>query len=247
MSIVPAARAPTHCESVSKLTVPPNGSYSPREIRVATYTKVYRYNTKRDKRVAYNKVVAAFRFSSSSNRSYWFRGYRRKDMPRGYEVQVNMDQGDGQGSFGAPPWGFLPAPDDSNDYEGIRGIWTANFRCAYPDDYLNDDVHGRYGLTIGSGCRPRSNRFRYRWAHIVIPEDNVDLVRPSVQPVHYAQDGHSIPVPGRDELSYCEQQDKKGGSCHFGDHGVAAASYDRSDGSGKTLQTPGQAGFKRMP
>ncbi|HEX8101110.1 MAG TPA: DNRLRE domain-containing protein [Solirubrobacteraceae bacterium] len=223
------------------------GSYSPRRIRVATYTKVYRHDEDDNKNVAYNKVVAAYRFPSSSNRSYWFRGYRRNDMPRGYEVQVDMDQGDTTGgSFGYPPWGFLPAPDNSNNFEGIRGIWSANFRCAYPDDYTNDDVHGKYSLTVGSGCRPLSNRFRYRWAHIVYPLDNADYVRPSITPVHYAQPSHKINPAVGSEATYCSNQEKKRGSCYFSDHGVAPAKYTRSDGLGPTLLTPGQTLFERQ-
>lgn len=219
------------------------GSYSPYRVRVATYDRVYRPDDGEDRQ--FHKVVAAWRFGASSNRYYWWRGYRRNDIRRGVEVQVETDLEDQGHGFGAPPWGFLPADDDGPDQAGIPAVWTASYSCAYPDDYLNDDVHHGYSLTVGMGCRPRANRFRYRWAHIVTALDANDTVRASVQPVHYGRDDDPTPVPGLSELEYCDANRGKLGSCFFGDHGVATVFFSRRSDGGTNLRTPGQALFER--
>lgn len=220
-------------------------SYSPFHVRVATYDRVYRRPNGDDEDRRFHKVVAAWRFGASSNRYYWFRGYRRDDGQRGVEVQVDTNKDHDGLSFGAPPWGFLPANNDGPDQAGIPSVWTASYRCAYPDDYLNDDIYHSYSLTVGMGCRPRSNRFRYRWAHIITRLDDNDSLQVSVQPTHYARDGYSIPVPGEDEVDYCNDQDEKKGSCFFGDIGVLPASYTKTTDGGTVLRTPGQALFER--
>lgn len=217
------------------------GSYSPFRVRVATYVGVIRPTNDGD--YPFHKVVAAWRFGASSNRYYWFRGYRRNDGQRGVEAQVDMNADHAGNGFGAPPWGFLPPDDDGTTQAGVPNVWTASYRCAYPDDYLNDDVHHGYSLTVGMGCRPRSNRFRYRWAHLVTNEDDIDSVRPSVQPTHYARPDHDI--PNGSELGYCHDQDDKRGSCFFAYHGVAVKTFTKTTNGGTVLRTPGQALFER--
>lgn len=208
------------------------GTYRPPNVRIGTSTHEYRRNSNDEKVHRYYEVTATFSFGPSRNWSYWY-DPERKTGTRGFELQVDMDKennGQGQsGAFGVVPWMKLPPLDNSHNFYGVPGVWTANFRCAYPDDYFKDDIDGHYSLTVGSMCRPRASVQVFRWAHVLFPKDGNDRIGASVQPVHYARDDNPAgPLGFGSELDYCEVRARTRGSCMFGDIGVRPYTYPQT-------------------
>lgn len=239
----PAQRAAAR--SSARLTQPsevadysPN-SFSPPYVRVRTQSLSDRH-----------KVTVAWKYTSVSNLRYWKSKYRRTGTQRGTEIQVNMDRDNGGDPFGRPWWYQRwsdpgPAPIRDNDK---NPQWNANFRCAYPDDYFEDDPD-QLGLTVGMGCRPNQIFKRYRWSHVVSEREDHDQINVSVQPVHYAKSDHlgkHLPVLGDvSEETYCEYRFKLPGSCYFTDHGPAERLYKLQNSAYAT--TPGNVVFRRKP
>jgi hypothetical protein len=190
------------------------GQLQPPCIRVATYDRVFRSHNG-DAERQFHKVVAAWRWTASSNRYSWWRNGRQDDRRRGAEVRVEAGDPD------RPP-----------------------ATCARIPTTSRTTVHHKYSLMVGMGCRPRANRFRYRWAHIITNEAANDGLQPSVSPGHY-KDGHNTASPTESEIQYCHDQDDKPGSCLLADHGVAVKIYNKTTDGGTMLQRPGQALFER--
>lgn len=210
--------------------VPPySGTYSPPSVRVWG----------KQTGDCCRSMQVAFRWPRNRYKRYWWQKPRMKEPTRGYEVEVLMDQD--KGTDGGGSWG-LPA-------EG-RGVWTANFRCAYADDYFRDDLRGSYRLTVGSYCRPRTNSRWLRWTHnlISIGRPERDRVLASVQPVHNAQRdlvGGQLGGVDVSEYRYCQVRRGAYGSCLFGDHLPSITYCDSYDPDRNSLVVPGQLTFKR--
>lgn len=218
-------------------TVDPS-TFSPKRIRVKTYNQV-KVQVLGEERQVY-KAVARWRWSTARSVSYWSDKGRRA----GAEVQLHFNVESNQGTWGHPPWlrGRPPSPStNGEEVNFIPGVWTANFDCAYPDDYAADNIFGDagfddpgYSLTIGLGCHPRKGKL-YRWTHLLnFGRDLHDKVRPEVQPVRFRK--------GLTEGSYCEHfQVSRSGSCYFS-FGPIYQFKSTTDGR-KSLTTPGAAIF----
>lgn len=208
-------------------------SYSPPKIKFTVGRE--RYKKEVNGKTQYGKATALWYFRSKTNRQYWLAPQRKRSAPRGVEVGLDFDQedpdGDGRregqgGPFGIPAW----EQDEPNAKNADPSLWTANFRCAYADDYdspeptaVKNELNGQYQLTVGLGCQPRSNAKDYRWTHLLrLKGDAEDRVVGTVQPVHYANSTHigTVPVLGdRSEWWWChDNKHDAPGSCRFGDH-----------------------------
>lgn len=214
-------------------------SYSPPFVRVRTQSLSDRHT-----------VTVAWKYVSVSNLRYWRSKYRRSGTARGTEIQVNMDRENDNQAFGNPWWYRSwrdPGPAPFRDNEK-NPQWSANFRCAYPDDYFSDNPD-EIGLTVGMGCRPNQIYKRYRWWHVISEGENSDQINVSAQPVHYAKDDHAgANLPGGisvSEATYCEFRYKLPGSCYFGDHGPGARNYKLQSTDFAT--TPSNVVFRRRP
>lgn len=221
--------------------VPPySGTYSPPSI------KVKGENTGDCCR----KMTVRWRWNRNRYKRYWWQQPRLKRdengnyIRRGYEVQVLFDQdlnpepGDRDGSWGLPGFG------------GAKAVWTANYRCPYPDDYSGDNLGGAYSLTVGSSCRPRTSRRWLRWTSSLSPYGRPDTDRAlvQVQPVHYAQDdlvGGQIAGVDVSESRYCNYRRGAMGSCMFGDRLPIITYCDSYDEDRDSLVLPGRLTFKR--
>lgn len=219
-------------------------SYSPPKVRVTS--KRLQISGGRTR----HKVEAAWSYGAARHTAYWRSKYRRTGTARGTEIQVDMNR-DGGEPFGYPYWytptdHFGPAPWGWDN--PIAEVWNANFKCAYPDDYWEDDV-ANLSLTIGMACRPNQKYHRYRWMHMLKPGAPADEVTVSVAPTHYAKRDHvprSLPiVGGLSEYEYCQHRGWKLGSCMFQDHGPATRLYKDSVTGSNSAEAPGNVVFSR--
>lgn len=208
-------------------------SYSPPKMRLAVGRE--RYPKETNGKTQYGKVTARWRFESKSNRQYWLDDQRKRNAPRGMEAGLYFDQEDteegggreGQnGPFGIPAW----EQDEPNQKNADPSLYTASFRCQYPDDYdspepstIKNELEGQYQLTVGQGCRPRNSKRYARWTHLLkLKDDAEDRVVGAIQAVHYRSAAHIGTAPvvqDRSEHWWCHDN-KHGapGSCRFIDH-----------------------------
>lgn len=239
--------------SVSAKSKPSFTHFTPRSIKVATYNRATRRVHGKVERV--RKAVLSWTWCSACT-SYWDNMNDRSQWQRsGVEVQLELGQDGDRAFWGRVPWTNPPEINKRHKGGGVAFAWSANFACAYPDDY-NSDANGVSSVTVGTYCPPSSSDapHSWRWTQVLLKRgrkdghyyyDNHDGVRPSVQPVRWAETTA--------ESAYCALQRGRPGGCEYGVGsvngvgGLGYGDYWRTDSSRypSTLITPGRTRFYR--